>query len=285
MTAAVSVGGRRASRGGMRAPSLDTDRLFSHTKGMNAATTIDRGSESRRAQAGSAPGLVPPAGGPGDPSGDAPAPLATWLPPGGLVELSGGPGAARTSLAVSLVIHTQRAGEPVAWIEDADRGGLYPPDLAEAGVDLARLVVIRVPRGARRRGAGGDAAGLARAAELLLRSGGFGLVVLDLGAARSGRGTDVWLGRLAGLARRHGARVALRTEADADAGSLGPLVTTRIGAGRRRLGPGFHTLAPTVWKDKAGRAGARGAPADEPRRAPWGLEGPAPDPGDGRRVA
>jgi len=49
----------------------------------------------------------------------------------------------------------------------------YPPDVASHGVDLDALAVIRVP------------AGLAmyRAADQLLRSGAFGLVVLDTSVA------------------------------------------------------------------------------------------------------
>jgi hypothetical protein len=45
--------------------------------------------------------------------------------------------------------------------------------LLKLGVDLAALVVVRVPK----------ADAIARAGEKLLRSGGFGLVVLDLGLA------------------------------------------------------------------------------------------------------
>ena len=49
----------------------------------------------------------------------------------------------------------------------------YPPDVAQLGIDLAALVVVRVPKP--------DA--IARPGEKLLRSGGLGLVVLDLGLA------------------------------------------------------------------------------------------------------
>ena len=49
----------------------------------------------------------------------------------------------------------------------------YPPDAAHGGVDLAALVVIRVLH----------AASIPVAGEKLLRSGGFGLIVLDLGTA------------------------------------------------------------------------------------------------------
>src|SRR3990172_7275298 len=92
--------------------------------------------------------------------------------PGTLVELSGQGATARTTLAVSLVIRAQASGETTLWIMH-DAAGVYAPDLAASGADLAALVVVRV---ARREGA----KAIVRAAEIALRSGGFGLAVLDL---------------------------------------------------------------------------------------------------------
>ena len=98
--------------------------------------------------------------------------FADWAPRGSVVELSGAGGCAHTSFAVSLLIHYQRRGEPVAWVQP-QRGALYPPDLAQAGIDLESLLVVQIPSDR------SVATSTARACELLLRSGAFGLVVAD----------------------------------------------------------------------------------------------------------
>ncbi len=106
---------------------------------------------------------------------------------GRLVELSGQGATATLTAAIGLVVEAQMQNEPVGWIAPSC-GTFYPPDVADSGVDLAALVVIRVPQGDFLRGA--DAIAAARAAERLLRSGAFGLVVIDAGsAARPG---DPW---------------------------------------------------------------------------------------------
>ncbi|MBW2463218.1 MAG: recombinase A [Deltaproteobacteria bacterium] len=208
------------------------------------------------------------------------------VPAGRLSELSGAVSSGRMTAAVSLVIRAQEQDEPVVWVQPED-GALYPPDLAESGVDLEALVVVRVPlrgraasarggaragRGAGRRGAGqrgqvtrsvgGD---LARAAELLLRSGAFGLVVVDLGRSRPRGGA--WQGRLAALARQHESRVVLLSEGEDAAPSLGPMVGLRIAPSRHRRGPGRFVIEHRVLKDKVGG----GVPQPDRRRAPWGL--------------
>src|SRR6266700_2290488 len=79
---------------------------------------------------------------------------------GRLVELSARGATATLTTAIELVVEAQTAGEPVAWIALAS-GTFYPPDVADSGVDLAALVVVRTP----------DAITCARAAERVLRSG------------------------------------------------------------------------------------------------------------------
>jgi recombination protein RecA len=158
---------------------------------------------------------------------------------GRVVELSGAHDAAGLTTAAELVLETQRAGEPVAWVALGDTL-FYPQDLADNGIDLAALAVIRVPA----------PVAAVRAAEQLLRSGGFGLVVLDFGG-----GGDVaipmgHLGRLGTLAQTHEAAVLCITKSKRDAPSLGSLISLRAEA-IRRFGPdGDHTVAIRVLKDK-----------------------------------
>lgn len=184
--------------------------------------------------------------------------LAERLPADRLIELGAEARSARTSAAVSLVIHAQRAGEPVVWIEPED-GSLYPPDLAACGVDLSTLIVVRIPSRA-------GTHGLARAAELLLRSGAFGLVVIDLtwGVPRG----DAWQGRIAALAKKHASRVVILRESSDRSASLGPMISMRVRATREKRAPGRYALAYRVLKDKTGLTGD---PSPDARRAPTGV--------------
>ena len=145
---------------------------------------------------------------------------------GRLTELSGGASSAVLSLALWLVGEAQRRGEPAGWITGPG-SCFFPPDAAASGVDLEALVVVRVPP--------------TRApwvADVLLRSGGFGLVVIDLGP---------WAHvplpiqtRLAGLARKHRAALVFLTEKPrgtekpSDSPSLGPMISLRLEATRTR---------------------------------------------------
>jgi recombination protein RecA len=81
------------------------------------------------------------------------------------------------------------SGEPVGWVTLAEHS-FYPPDVARGGTDLAALVVVRLAR----------ADSIARAGEKLLRSGGFGVIVLDLGTADIPMPLQT---RLNGLAHHH----------------------------------------------------------------------------------
>ncbi|MBK6917281.1 MAG: hypothetical protein IPH07_07770 [Deltaproteobacteria bacterium] len=200
--------------------------------------------------------------------------LAARLLPGRIVELSGlpegGGSTARTTTAVSLVRYVQASGDTSAWIQP--RGGpLFTPDLQDAGIDLDALVVVHV-------GTAPLLHGLCKAAELLLRSGALGLVVVDLTdaavEARGGPAMTAWLGRMLGLARQHDSRIVLLTEKPTHADSLGTLVSVRIESQRHRVhaqswGPeGAFTVEHHVIKNKSG------APFDvvpDRHRAPDGL--------------
>jgi len=182
------------------------------------------------------------------------------IPPGRLVELSGEGGNARTTMAAAAVRQAQREGETVAWIQPRE-GHLYPPDLDDGGIDLQALVVVRVPTKV-------GAYGLCRAAELLLRSGGFGLVVLDMCEGTPPVHDSAWQGRLLGLARQHHSRLIVLTHKGSHVASLGPLVSLRIESDRARIGTGLFSLRHRVLKNKSGIAWSC---PDERRRGPWGL--------------
>ena len=182
---------------------------------------------------------------------------------GRLVELSARGATAALTTAAELVLEAQRAEDPVAWIVPwsidlrtasggaarpgspglaeavSHTGTFYPPDLADTGVDLAALVVVRAP----------SAVASARSAERLLRSGAFGLVVLDLASVPLDRWPDQTLGRLVSLAQAHDAAVVCITEKTPETGSLGSLVSLRAEALRARSGGEFEVTIRAL-KDK-----------------------------------
>lgn len=202
---------------------------------------------------------------------------------GRLVELSGRGASAALTMAVDLVWRAQHAGEPVAWVL-AHPAVFFAPDLRCAGVDLEALLVVRVPPGVG--GAREQIEQAALAAERLLRSGAFGLVVLDLG---SGLGGEVQRGgaraanaegprvptalqaRLTRLAQKHDAAVVCLTEKSPDAPSLSSMVSLRLDA-RRHKGTQGWVCSVAARKDKRRGPGwrheLRCAPPDglEPER-------------------
>jgi recombination protein RecA len=158
---------------------------------------------------------------------------------GRLVELSARGATATLTTAIELVLEAQHAGEPVAWMTFGN-ATFYPPDVADSGVDLAALVVVRAT----------DTTAAARAAERLLRSGGFGLVVLDFGGGGAVELPIAHQGRLITLAQAHDAAVVCITDKPSDAGSLGSLVSLRAEAFRLRDRDRGYDVTLRALKDK-----------------------------------
>jgi recombination protein RecA len=125
----------------------------------------------------------------------------------------------------------------VAWVT---RGAscFFPPDVAANGVDLEALVVVRVV----------DSQAVARAADMLLRSGGFGLLVLDLG--KNEQIPFPLQTRLAALARAHTTAVLLLTQKPLTSPSVSSLVALRGETQRQRLAPDHFACTLSVIKDK-----------------------------------
>jgi recombination protein RecA len=186
-----------------------------------------------------------------------------------LVELSGQGESAPFTTAVAIVVQAQHEGETVAWVQFKG-GSLFPPDLDESGVDLDSLGVVHVALQS-------GVYAIIKAAELLLRSGGFGLVVLDFcgrttqrvgGFCRAVWGQVAWQGRLLALAHEHHSRVVCLTDTPSNSASLGPLIGLRIESQRVREARGRFAIEHRVLKDKLGLGFQATA---EQRRAPWGL--------------
>ena len=165
-----------------------------------------------------------------------PSPWSLAAIAGRFIEISTSANAASLTLAFGLVREAQKQGEPVGWVTSTG-SFFYPPDAAHGGIDLAALVVIRVLH----------AGVIPTAGEKLLRSGGFGLIVLDLETA------DIPVplqNRLTGLAQHHHAALVCLTEKESKTFSLGSLVSLRAHAERQRSSESRFACRLRVLKDK-----------------------------------
>ena len=155
---------------------------------------------------------------------------------GRFVEISSTRASAALTLTFSLIGEAQERGEPVGWVTSTN-DFFYPPDAVRNGIDLAALVVVRLT----------DPTAIARAGEKLLRSGGFGLIVLDLGAADIAMPLQT---RLTGLAHRHHTALVCLTKKNRAAFSLGSLISLRAHAQKKRVAQNRFACALRILKDK-----------------------------------
>lgn len=112
--------------------------------------------------------------------------LGGGFPRGTIATLEGAPSAGRSALAARLLAAATRTG--LGALIGVD---LFPPGLAAAGVRLDRLLLVPVR----------DAIAAARAADIVLRSQAFTVVVLPALPSGRGTGSATWT-RLASLAHR-----------------------------------------------------------------------------------
>lgn len=184
---------------------------------------------------------------------------------GRVSEIIGPVGSGRTTLAACFVSEATRAGEMAAWIEEAH--GFDPAAIGADKTSLDRVLWVSAGNGrefvsdlsARWRGYRSIA--LFKAADLVLKAGGFGLIIIDAGVRAAPLPRSVAL-RLAREAERSGAAVitiAPRRICGAFA-ALG-LGLTRIGTSFNRLAAsspalfdGFLIRASTV-RNQLGRTG------------------------------
>ena len=154
---------------------------------------------------------------------------------GRFVELSGCATSSVLTEAAALLLHTQQRGEMAAWITD-QRSSFFPPDFAQYGIDLAALPVMqtRHPQQA------------TQMADLLLRSGGFSLLVMDLHHQ-----TELPLSaqtRLMALAKKYHTLFLCLTHTNHP--RLGSLVSIRGVTHKQRTGTNEFTSTLHVVKDK-----------------------------------
>lgn len=202
-----------------------------------------------------------------------------WSPgalSGRLVEISATKASAALTATLSLVARAQFEGERAVWISSRD-SCFFPPDAEMGGVDLKTLAVVRLR----------DPGDIPATADRLVRSGAFGMVVMDLltpGPFRrrlpamadrlpAGR----WRGevrgdhrgaRLAGLARKHDTAVIALTDDRNSLAPLGPMVSLKGEARRTSVIGSKWEVEIRIVRDKQG---APGWSYVEYCRAPAGL--------------
>jgi len=162
-------------------------------------------------------------------------------------------GIGTTTFAAVATARMHAEGRPVVWIS-ATEDMVYPPDLAANGVDLAELSFVFAA----------DPFQASRAAEHLLRSGAFGLLVLDL--EHDAQISDAVQGRLLRLARSMGAAVLCITRGDTVL--RGSIISLRGDVWHAAHSTGRYRLNVRITRDKRGGTGTR---SGEVYDAPAGM--------------
>lgn len=165
---------------------------------------------------------------------------------GRLVEFTAGRGHPQVTLAVERLADVHRAGEPAAWIGPST-SLFYPPDATDFALDWSALALIQIE----------DVHRAAMAADKLLRSGAFGLVVLDLIEANDATIPSPLAGRLLRLAETHDSAAVFLTDTARATASLSSLIALRARVEWTDVGTGRMAMNCTVLRDKHRGPGER----------------------------
>lgn len=138
----------------------------------------------------------------------------------------------------SIIRTAQMAREPTVWISCCDFT-FFPPDVAAHGISLENLPLIKVH----------TVKHAVRASEHLLRSGAFGLIIIDLPVhifIEQGK-----LGKLARLADLHQTAVIISTKQEGKySTTLGSMISLRLEIERQCLGANKFRYTIHATKDK-----------------------------------
>lgn len=163
---------------------------------------------------------------------------------GCLTEISGKGGGAGLTFAASFLRFAQSTGRHAIWLS-SELKPFYPPDLHACGVELNKLPVLFLP----------DFQHAALAANRLLKSGGFDLLVWDLASwKRPPSSLPIpFLAKLVATARYRQASLLVLTDKKREQASLGCLTGLRLQVEALTNEP--SRLRVQVCKDKRGAVG------------------------------
>lgn len=160
---------------------------------------------------------------------------------GQVVEFSGWEHPACISLAADLIRECQEGGEVCAWISPrSDEGGslFFPPDFARSGIDCNQLPILWAH----------SAADGFSIAEKLMRSRGFGMLVIDLTGVRFPKSRG--LGRLHRIARDSGCLMLCLTRRPPGHPSLDPMIFVHAHGASIAAEAGSWEVTVQIQKDK-----------------------------------
>ena len=157
--------------------------------------------------------------------------LTGGLPRGCLTEICGPASSGRTTLLLSALAAATRRGEFCAVVDAGD--ALDPQSATAVGIELDRLLWVRCGEGSGH--AEKNLEQLLRAADLLLESGGLGLIALDLGDLPPQTARRIPLATWFRFHRvvEHTPTVLLAIERQSIAGSCSSLLINLASAGNR----------------------------------------------------
>lgn len=161
---------------------------------------------------------------------------------GRVIEVSGAADTAALTVCASLILQAQQQGGLAAWVAGSE-SLFYPPDFAASGIDLKTIPVVRVA----------DTLNGAHAADTLIRSGAFTVVVLDIG-----RTLDLSFSvqtRLVGLAKKHHTALLVITRQLRNNTVHSSLASLRAETQKKRGKRGFFLCEVCAVKDKRRAAG------------------------------
>jgi recombination protein RecA len=171
---------------------------------------------------------------------------------GKLVELRSKTGSAVLTTGLGLVQKAQARLETAVWVTSTD-SIFFPVDAATWGIDLNALAVVRVP----------GTMAILRALDKLIRSGAFGLIILDFVSLwpppmekcekKSVALSHISLSqqsRLLGLAQKHQTAIIFLTSKRCSLSVTGSLVSLRGEVGRRHVDTDLHEVQVRILKDK-----------------------------------
>lgn len=166
------------------------------------------------------------------------------LQTGSLVEVSVSGKSAGLSYVAHQIRLMQGSHDMVVWLTTNEAGLIAGDDARVSGIDLAQCTFVKTP----------SVTDAGRAADKLIRSGAFGLIVLD--ATVGEPPPEPLLSRLQKLTRKHQCSLIMVTRKDDAAPSLSSMVSVRLSATRRclkhapwSLQPSYEVV-PTVLRNK-----------------------------------